>query len=1104
MRTGLVSVTYWSTFLSISLGLLAFWYALIHDRNSSEHTSISSEILKSLQVIMPSTSTPRKADAVHFKEIQQFSTDYSPTTITQYESTRTGMRIVVVDREGPKVDGLFTLATEIHDDSGAPHTLEHLCFMGSKSYQYKGLLDKLATRAYSYTNAYTATDHTAYELGTAGWEGFAQILPVYLEHIVAPTLTDASCYTEIHHVDGSGNDAGVVYSEMQAEENQKDALMWRKSKRLLYPEGVGFRYETFGMQESLRALTVQRIREFQQDMYQPKNLCLIIVGAVDHTNLLDVLENFESTMLEDIPKPDAPFIRPWIESKQPQPLETSTVEYVEFPEADESSGEILMNFFGPKLADNVLCGAMIVLLRYLAGSSASVLENTLVEKEQVASGVFYECEYRPETVIQFTVTGVATEELEKVEARFHELLKETAAKPIDLDYMRDCVQREKRQVKFYAESSGGFFTQPIVKDFLFGKRDGSTLKADLENLREYQILETWQDSQWRHWLRVWMSDAHHISVIGKPSAGLPEKIESREKARIVARKERLGLEGLEDLAARLAAAKAENDKEVPKEVLERFNVPSISSIQFINTTTARSGGARKMGSLQNPAQQVVDKDSDIPVFIHFEHVQSDFVYLTLILGTEAVPVSLRPLLNIYMENFFSTPMLRDGKTIGFEQVIMELDRDTVGYGIESGQAIGSPEVITIKMQVEVGKYQTAIQWLRDLMYSSIFDINKVKSLVARLLADIPDEKRDGEDMLLAAELMVGTAPSSITRACNTLVGAVYLKHVKHLLRKNPEVIINQLKDISTALCQPNNLRILVVGNVEKLPHPVASWKNLTTKLDQSDSLKPLDTRLSRLSEQGKSPGNTAFIIPMPSLDSSFAVAVGKGPSSYNDPFMPALMLATTYLNNIEGPVSAATRGNGLAYSVSFHHHVGSGQVSLDIYRSPNSFAAFVAIKEVIRSFAHGEKVLDPLDLESAVSSVVLGFANAEATMASAAEISFVRQVMRGLPKDWPTIILERVRNVTSEDFRDLMRDVLLPIFEGESSNLFVTCAPIMEKEIAQSFRGIGFGAEVKPLDFFQDDYGLEGGEEEDEDDEDEDEDEEDEDEDEEDDECPDD
>ena len=54
-----------------------------------------------------------------FKTIQKFETDYSPSVFSQYESERTGMRVVVVDQKGPKVNGFFALATEIHDDSGA-------------------------------------------------------------------------------------------------------------------------------------------------------------------------------------------------------------------------------------------------------------------------------------------------------------------------------------------------------------------------------------------------------------------------------------------------------------------------------------------------------------------------------------------------------------------------------------------------------------------------------------------------------------------------------------------------------------------------------------------------------------------------------------------------------------------------------------------------------------------------------------------------------------------------------------------------------------------------------------------------------------------------
>lgn len=252
---------------------------------------------------------PSQTRKTHFRTIQQFKVDYAPVSISQYVSERTGMHVVVADQKGPKVQGFFALATEIFDDSGSPHTLEHLVFMGSRSYQYKGLLDRLASKAYSNTNAWTATDHTAYTLDTAGWEGFAQILPVYLEHVILPTLTDEGCYTEVHHIDGKGNDAGVVYSEMQGVQNNGAEIMDIRARRLLYPENVGFRYETGGLMENLRVLTAERIRAFHKEMYQPKNLCLVLVGEVDQDDLFQILDDFESTILDSIPPPNLTFKR---------------------------------------------------------------------------------------------------------------------------------------------------------------------------------------------------------------------------------------------------------------------------------------------------------------------------------------------------------------------------------------------------------------------------------------------------------------------------------------------------------------------------------------------------------------------------------------------------------------------------------------------------------------------------------------------------------------------------------------------------------------------------------------------------------------------------
>lgn len=69
------------------------------------------------------------------------------------------------------------------------------------------------------TNAWTGTDHTCYTIETAGDGGMLTLLPIYIDHILNPTLTDEGFVTEVHHIDGEGEDAGVVYCEMQGIEN---------------------------------------------------------------------------------------------------------------------------------------------------------------------------------------------------------------------------------------------------------------------------------------------------------------------------------------------------------------------------------------------------------------------------------------------------------------------------------------------------------------------------------------------------------------------------------------------------------------------------------------------------------------------------------------------------------------------------------------------------------------------------------------------------------------------------------------------------------------------------------------------------------------------
>lgn len=843
---------------------------------------------------MPAT----KERTPHFKKIQTLDLDYAPVQVTQYESTRTGMRVVVVDQAGPKVNGYFALATEIHDDSGAPHTLEHLCFMGSKSYQYKGLLDKLATRAYSTTNAWTMVEQTAYTLDTAGWDGFVQILPVYLEHVIVPTLTDAGCYTEVHHVDGTGNDAGVVYSEMQGVQNSQEELMELRARRLMYPEGNGFRYETGGMMEQLRVLTADRIREFHKEMYQPKNLCLVLTGEVNQDELLEILDDFEETIKDDVPSLEAPFKRPWTESKQAPYLKETVVETVKFPEEDESMGEILVGFFGPDCNDHLGCAALGIMLIYLCGSSISVLENTLVEKEQLCSMVYYSTDYRPHVAIWFSLSAVETEKLATVEQRLISLLKETAAKELDMNYMHDCIRRWRRQIKLKCENAGDFFASPIIEDHLFGHRDGRDLK-EMATIKELDTLEGWSEKQWREFLSKWFADAKHVSILGEPSQELSGKITSDEKARVEEQQKRLGEAGLKQKAEELKKAQALNDRPIPDSVLEQFPVPSTESIHFISTTTARAGRARKMGNLNNDIQQIVDKDdNNSPLFIHFEQVPSNFVRIKIDLCTGAVPLELKPLLSLYMMNFFTTPVTRNGKRIEFEDLVLDLERETVAYGMDTEQA--NAEIISLVMQTEPENYETIVSWLRTLFFDAIHDPARLYASLTKMLADIPDEKRSGDAMVYAVNSMLQYEPQSSVRARNTLSKALYLKRIRKLLETDEKSVVSQFTQLCKALHRPENMRIFVSANITTLQRPVSAWDALTTGFDTEKPLEPLDKRRSLLSDLGKNPGSSAYIVPMSTIDSSFAVLTAKGPDSYDHPDLPALMVARAYLDAVEG------------------------------------------------------------------------------------------------------------------------------------------------------------------------------------------------------------
>lgn len=390
---------------------------------------------------------------------------------------------------------------------------------------------------------------------------------------------------------------------------------------------------------------------------------------------------------------------------------------------------------------------------------------------------------------------------------------------------------------------------------------------------------------------------------------------------------------------------------------------------------------------------------------------------------------------------------------------------------------------SIYFEIEPEKYEVIISWIRTLLFNAVPDASRLASNLTKILADVPDDKRDGESMALAVNNMSQHIRAARTRATNVLTKAVYLKRFRKVLKSDPEAAISKFSELCRILHRPENFRIFVSANIEKLANPVSAWKALTSGLELSRPLEPIDDRKATLSNAGKNPGSFAYIVPMSTIDSSWSAFTSKGPSTYDDPDLPALMVAQAYMNACEGPFWVAVRGSGRAYGSYFSRSTGTGLIQMVFHRSNDMYKAFVAAKEQVEGHANGTIAFNKFSLEGAVSETVLGFVNGVSNMAMAAEDSFASQVILGISKDWTQEMLAKVEKVTTEEVRAAVQKYMMPLFCPETANMVITCAQLMKEKVEKDFAH--FKPEVRDLDSFQDDYGLvvEGGDDDDDDEE---------------------
>lgn len=967
--------------------------------------------------------------------------------VNKYVSEKTGITVIIADVEGPVVNGFFCLATEAHDDDGLPHTLEHLIFLGSERYPYKGILDLLANRCMAHgTNAWTDTDHTCYTIYTAGATGMLTLLPIYIDHILRPTLTDEGFVTEVHHVDGEGDDAGAVYCEMQGRENSASSRCEYNLLKAMYPNS-GYSSETGGIMKNLRSSTSNtKVRAYHKKFYRPENLTIILTGQIKASDVFKALEIVESDILakrENEMEED--WVKPW-QTVPPPP--NYGVRSIEWPADTEDCGQVLFGWRGPLLhaASSIKeLTSCAILLRYLCETATAPLQRCLVEREDALAGdVSFNLVENLAPMIKIELENVPLKKMvaARDEAKACLARLRSGEEFIEMDRMHRLLRKQLRESISMLESDPHHTVAfQCIGDALYSmsEQDFITRLNPQIHLRQL-LLESVE--YWWGMLRKYFTD-EMVIVMGKPSIDLQTRMAEEERRRITNQREYLGEAGLAERAKILKQAMEFNERPPPPGTLSAVPVPSCTNLSFHNLQTWATDDE------QCPHFDL----SAVPMYARVHSLKTNFVYINLLLDMTKTDQMTRQWLPVIMNSLGECPVYRGNTLIRHEEVVSTTERLTVVF--KSGIGVSSTDTFTagafgnfvrLETRCEPQDYEELVQHLFEILYCAQISKERLLVFAQRLINEVAQVRRSGQKMV--RDILFDSLYSNDSNAhwCTVLRQYKFLKKLISILKEGGNLADEALNQAKEAF-----------NNIRSRP-----WLHIATDFDRHNiSAEPWRRfDFGKLLERPRlywdaellSGWGGGFVVGVGGLESSYLSQLSAGPQGFELPVSAPLLVALNYFTQLEGPLWRLIRGCGLSYGYGIRMKQNEGCLLFSLYKASNIVGAYFKAKYILEEYLSGGEFEEDL-LMSAKSTVVFEVVEQEKCPADVVEQSLLNYYKR-VDDHYNRDLVCAVSGVTANDAKVAAAKWLPALLKLQQSKVAVVCHPSKVASTQAAFQKI--------------------------------------------------
>ena len=613
-----------------------------------------------------------------FKKSHSWSVETLP--MTRYYSKQHGTTVVFAKSKSKMVYGTIAFATKSYNDHGAPHALEHLVFMGSEQYPYKGVLDHMAHQSFSQgTNAWTATDHTAYTWDCATSEGCLRLFPVFLDNVLSPKLTKASCWSEVYHVNSEGKEGGVVFSEMQAREKTQSDRIFLEFGRTVFGSESCYSSETGGTLSGIRKITHQELVDFHKEHYKLDNMTVLIVGDIDEKAVLSLIDDYG----EKNPRPKMQH-KVWDIKNVPCEINKKfEVKTVTYPSTNDKLGAILIAYKGPEWGDFNAKHTYSLFGNYLTNDPTSPCSTQLVNKGFCSNVYCSVLEYR-QTVIYFYIDNVPINKMEQIPSELDKIIKQ----PVDIDRMKRLITLSSVQYKNKIEKEPETINSTVIEHSLY---DGNncTLPTSISPIPYWTKLGQMPVN---YWDTIKASLSNPICVI----LGLPENENQTD-------------ETLRTPIPRPDDGLSEN---IPRSFWKKYKL------------------------LKSPVLPTIKSNKGKILTVN---TTSGFNTHTMSLSTIGISDGLRMYLPLFSECMFELPTA----TQTVKKFIQEIKDETVNYGTSLGLGSIMTTHMFVTILTEKDKSEMAEKWFDLTLRKSIFDKKRVKIIALRLLKQLNDYNDNG-------------------------------------------------------------------------------------------------------------------------------------------------------------------------------------------------------------------------------------------------------------------------------------------------------------------------------------------------------------------------